>query len=486
MVANMDDNYEFIQHIILMALLFVPAVMVIVLKKKKMLDTGTLCALIMLTGVVLRMIYTIGAGAPSQHDLGTIESGDGGHLVFIRYIYDNQILPIVDPTSVYQYYHPPLHHIICALWLRLLNLFGTAPEDGWNTLYYLTMFYSALFMVYAYRIFKELKLKKTALVCALSLVVFHPTLIILSGSLNNDMLSSLFAVMAIFYTIKWVRAGIISEIIKIALCVGLGMATKLSVGLLAPAIAAVFLVVLIKRRKELKKYIPQFLVFAVICLPLGLFWSVRCYVLYDMPLSYVPMLSTDPSSGDYYQYIDKSALQRLTDWSLYQFSSPFTQWGSARYGGAYVEFNPFIALLKNAMFDERTLYLQYFSLRLYCYGLFYVNIIIVAFTLVAMVIFLFIKRKIVTFENKLLLGIIFAVIFGNYIVFCINYPHVCTENMRYCVPLIVTGAAFVGVYIDYAKESKSKIYKGSVKALEVCTALFCLFSTVVYSAMMFY
>lgn len=477
----MDGNFD---NVIMTVLLLVPAVMAIILKRKKMLDTGTLCALIILTGVVLRMIYTIGEGAQSQHDLGSLESDSGGHLGYIRYIYDNLSLPNVDPTSVYQYYHPPLHHIICALWLRFLNLFGISPEDGQNTLYYLTMLYSALFMVYAYRIFKELKLKKTALVCALSLVVFHPTLIILSGSLNNDMLSSLFAVMAIFYTIKWVRTGKISDIIKIALCIGLGMFTKLSVGLLAPAVAAVFLVVLIKRRGELKKYIPQFVVFAVICLPIGLFWSVRCYVLYDMPFNYVPMLSTDPSSGDYYQYIDKSALQRLTDWSLYQFSSPFTQWGSARYGGTYVEFNPFIALLKNAMFDEKTLYIHYFSLRLYCYGLFYVNIIIVAFTLVAMVIFLFVKRKAVTLENKLLLGIIFAVVFGNYVVFCINYPHVCTENMRYCVPLIVTGAAFAGVYIDYAKESKSKLYKKSAAVLKCCTALFCVFSTVVYTAMM--
>ena len=56
---------------------------------------------------------------------------------------------------------------------------------------------------------------------------------------------------------------------------GLGMITKLTVGLLAPAMAAVFLTVLIKKRAEWKKLIPQFIVFGVICVPIGLSWTIR-------------------------------------------------------------------------------------------------------------------------------------------------------------------------------------------------------------------
>ena len=139
------------------------------------------------------------------------------------------------------------------------------------------------------------------------------------------------------------------DIIFIAFSIGLGMFTKLTVGLIAPAVAAVFLVILIKNPKNFKKLILQFVTFGIICIPIGLFWSIRNFVKYDIPLGYVPALSEN--SG---QYIDKSPLKRFFDFSLYQISSPFTQW---EWDGAnYNEFNPVIALMKNAMFDEETFF----------------------------------------------------------------------------------------------------------------------------------
>lgn len=62
---------------------------------------------------------------------------------------------------------------------------------------------------------------------------------------------------------------------SISLCVGLGMMTKLSVWMVAPAIAFVFLYVFFKNLKDFKKYLVQFLCFGVVCAPLALWWQVR-------------------------------------------------------------------------------------------------------------------------------------------------------------------------------------------------------------------
>lgn len=463
--------------ILMTLLLFVPALFAVFLKKKKLLTEDYTCCTIIMTGVMLRLAYILYTGIITrQHDVHEFFSDNGGHAEYILYFFRYASLPDFDPREIWQFYHPPLHHIICAVWLRILEFFGVpAKFDGVHTLPFLTVVYSSLFCVFAYKTFKRLNLKSTVLYLCTAFVTFHPTLIILSGSINNDMLSSLFGMMAIYYTVKWSQDRKWSGIIMIALSIGLGMFTKLSVGLLAPAIAVVFLVVLIKQHKEIKKLIFQFTVFAVICIPLGLFWPVRNYVKFGVPLNYVPKLSESSS-----QFIAKSAVERFTDWSLYQFSSPFVQWGST-----YKEFNPIIALLKNSMFDEETFFNGNITLQSFCTALFFVNIILVAFALVGLVVLVF-KNKKQTLEIKLLLVTAGVTVFGNYCVFCANYPHICTQNMRYCVPLVFVGAASLGFFIDHFKESKKSPAYKSVSLVKGLMTAFCSLSIFVYTVMLYY
>lgn len=132
--------------------------------------------------------------------------------------------------------------------------FGIATEASYEGLQYLTLFYSSVSMYLSYRIMQELKLRRMGLIIAFAIVAFHPTFIILSGSVNNDILSLTFMFGAILNTIVWYREQTLKNIMKIALCVGLGMFTKLSVWMVAPAIAIVFLIVLIKIEKIQKPY----------------------------------------------------------------------------------------------------------------------------------------------------------------------------------------------------------------------------------------
>lgn len=466
----------------ILTLLFVsPVFFGVFLKKKKLLNTETMCYLILLSGLLLRLIYISYTSVETrQHDVHTFFQNNGGHSEYILYLFDHRALPDFDPREIWQFYHPPLHHIICALWLTAVDLIGLDYRTvGVPSLHFLTVGYSFLFSVFAYKTLKRFDLSDKMLPICTALATFHPTLILLAGSVNNDILSAMFGMMAVYYAVKWSQDRKWSSIILTAFSVGLGMMTKLTVGLLAPAIAALFLTVFIKNIKEWKKSVLQFVVFGVICIPLGLAWSIRNLIKFDMPVNYVPLLDTTVG-----QYIDKSAFERIIDFRPYQIASPFTQWAWS--GHPYNEFNPIIALFKNAMFDEGTFFERSITLQFFCTALFFVNIIISLFAVAGLVLMLW-KNKNIKLELKLIVGIITAVIFGNYIIFCINYPFVCTQNMRYCVPLIFVNALAVGKYTEYAQEHSEKKYLlKSSDILKKCSYVFCLLSAFVYTAMSFY
>lgn len=48
---------------------------------------------------------------------------------------------------------------------------------------------------------------------------------------------------------------------------------------------------------------------------------------------------------------------------------------------------------------------------------------------------------------KVFFALLFVVILGSYYIFCFEFPFTCTQNVRYVVPLIVTGAMFIGLWL---------------------------------------
>ena len=215
-------------------------------KTKKKLTSEQVCRLILLSGAILRIFYIMYSPAQDrQHDVFQVLKN--GHFDYIEYLLENKHLPDFSPKNKWQFYQPPLHHIICAVFIGLIQKIGISDRiTQIELLQTLPCAYSIIFNIIAYKTLKNMKLKEVSIETSLLFITFYPMLIILSGSLNNDMLSSLFGMLAIYCTINWIETKKISDIIKIALSIGLGMMTKLSVGLLAPSIAAVFLYVLIK------------------------------------------------------------------------------------------------------------------------------------------------------------------------------------------------------------------------------------------------
>ncbi len=212
----------------------------IVLYDGKALTEKNIAVIIMALGFLVRLAYVLYTDCTvRQHDVEQFGSGIG-HAGYIEYIYNNFALPDFDVRDIWQFYHPPLHHIVAAAFLRFTVFLGGDYSRCLESIQTLTLFYSSLCTLYCCRIFSQLKLKGRGYIAAVAVCALSPVFTVFSGSINNDVLSVTFAIAAIYYTLRWSESRSICDIFKIAFCIGLGMFTKLSVWMVTPGVAVVF------------------------------------------------------------------------------------------------------------------------------------------------------------------------------------------------------------------------------------------------------
>ena len=438
------------------------------------LNSSNLIALLFLAGFVLRLQYILYTGCTQrQHDVETFGNGCG-HAGYIEYFFSELKLPDFDVREVWQFYHPPLHHIISAIFLKICKLLGIAYSTALEGLQVLTLYYSSLCMIISYKIFRELKIKGNALVIAFVIIAFHPTFIIFAGSINNDILSITFQLAAVLYTIRWMKNKTVTNIVCIALAIGLGMMTKLSAWMVAPAVAIVFLYALIKGLKSGQHkwsfFIKQYSVFALVCVPLGLWWSIRNYVLHSVPPNYIPFLNYDNP-----QYIGNiSVFKRLFDFGLHQFESVFDMWGKP-----YYEYNPTIGLLKTAMFGESINDVAYPQISIFGTALFWIGTLLAVVGFMCIMYYLFSCKHKKSISDVLLL-MVYGVNLVMYYYFCISFAFTCTQNIRYATPLILIGAVYIGKTIKCSPE-KGKFTKCYTLLINAAVVLFATFTTITYT-----
>lgn len=411
--------------------------------------------LILTAGFLLKLVYVLYTGIGTrQHDVHSFTDSTNGHAGYIRYLYTYGHLPDFDPRQEFQFYHPPLHHILSALWVSLNRLLGASWEQSWKSIQILTLFYSSACMILMYRLLRELSFRGLALLLPLAIFCLHPYMIFLAGSINNDMLSILFMLLTMLYTLRWSQKPCFRNIVILALFIGLGMSTKLSVAYLAPATALVFLWKLLHTPRWTRTLLPQFLVFALICLPLGLWWYIRCYLLFEMPLTYVPALSTESSQylGDTYSF-----WSRLFDLSPEQFQYLYISYGEN--GATYLEHNIFLALLKSSVFEEQTLTRYNDSIYSASFLLFWSNIVLVAYSLYGMIRYMWRSRF--SASARITLWVTYGLVFLSFIIFCYSYPHVCTQSYRYMVPTLFVGIVGIALYLEHARGWPRRIFLGA-------------------------
>ncbi|WP_405343760.1 ArnT family glycosyltransferase [Ruminococcus sp.] len=459
--------------------LIVAAAAVLFIRFNYQINDTLIIAVLIALGIAIRFVYVLYTGVVDrQHDVGDFTSTIG-HAGYIKYWYENGLkLPDFDVRSYWQYYHPPFHHWTMAALLKLLTMLGVSFDKASEAIQILPMLYSSLTMIVSYRVFRMVKLKGNPLIAAMAIICFHPTFIIFAGSFNNDMLLMLFMMAAILWGLRWYREPVMRNIIPLALCIGLGMMTKLSGWMVAPAVAFVFLIVLIKNIKKPLKYIGQFAVFGIICVPLGLWWQVRNLLKFHIPLTYVP----DLGSNSVMYSGNMPLAQRLFSFGNGQLDFVY---GSITFVGApYNEYNPTLGLFKTAMFDEcaNSINDVHFP-QIHVTGpiLFWISVVLFLISFVCFIVSMIRKSDSMNGIERLYFSITFAVILVSYYLFCFAYPLSCTYNIRYAMPLIPLCAMGLALVLQRSESSQKPIATWLRRAMYALCAAFCCMSYVVYT-----
>lgn len=416
-------------------------------------------------GYILRMQYH-----QFQHDVGHF-TDEGNHAGYILYLMREGHLPDFDVRDRWQFYHPPLHHTIAAIWMRLMTMLNMDTDLIYESIQILPFVYSCVCLAVFMCLLKHFNVKGLPFVLTSGIMALHPTFIILAGSINNDMLSIMFMMIALLMTCKWYREQKLSTILIIAVSIGCAMMSKLSGYLAAPAAATVFLLALWQNRKKPLPLIKQYVAFGCVCVPLGLWWVIRNYIRFEVPITYVQRLP----EGNILYVGDIPIWQRLLDFSPKQFSFIYDNF--VMYGQTYNEYNPFIGLMKTAVFGEFVNTDRHPLVVGSGEVLFWAQMVLAFLAFWAMI-WVCRKHSELDTTEKLALAFTHLITFASYMVFCLDFAHTCTQDMRYATPVIYVSLLFLGMFLTKAKPV--------VKKTTACfTSIFMMASFLIYGILIF-
>lgn len=424
--------------------------------KKLRINYKDIVLIIMILGILIRAMYIIYTPITErQHDVYSIN--DQGHLGYIYTIYQTGKLP--DTNSI-QFYHPPLFHLIAAGWLKVNDLFNVGLDRSIEGIQIITAIFSSLIMLVAYRIVEKIEIRNIYKILIMVVMAFHPTFIILAGSINNDVLMILLSFYIILYLIKWNDDPNIKNTIILATITGCAVMTKVSGAIMAAPIMYTFIKRIFEvykvEKKNLLRLFGKFLLFGVISLPLGLWHPIRNLIMFNQKIGWVLL----PAEGLYVgQY---SIFERFL-------SISFKELFDYTYCAIPVDHNIFSYIVKTSILGEFTynngidVYVSLFKI---------INLIIISITIICIFILLKKIKKISnnSFVTKILL-ITFFINIVSYYHFNIKYPYICTMDFRYIVPTIFTGIVTVCVVLD--EFIKNDIIK---ELIEYMIILFCILS----------
>lgn len=389
---------------------------------------------IIIIGIILRINYISYTTIDErQHDM----EKEVGHLAYIETIFNTGKLP---EHNKWQFYQQPLHHIISAGWLKVAEKFGIDIESAEESLQILTAIYSSAIIVISYFILKELGISDKLKLLVITIIAVHPTFIILSGSINNDILMIMLTFFGILYLIKWYKNSSIKNTIILALTTGLIALTKISGTIIAVPILYIFIDKFWKdyfteknRKVAIKKYILEYIMFGIIALGIGLSYSIRNLLLFNQSIFYVP------KAGQIVYCGNKSLFDRFNIFSkewLEVFAYPVG------------DCNVWAYLIKSSLFGEYHLE----NINVISVAMLILNIAIIIISLVSLV------KIFVTKEKNMELKMIIVFYFTQILMFIysnITMPYACTMDFRYIVPTILFGMVFIVEGIKDTKYEKN-------------------------------
>ena len=436
--------------------------------------------IITIVAVIARFVAFIFANpAFYQHDV--MINDVGGHFDYAMHIFNNWHLA---DNNYYEFAQPPLNAILQAIFMKFIFIFKDYGDD-YIALYtnckVLSLIYSLIILYLFYKIINEFDLKKSLATLFYGIMALYPGLIIMTTQYSNDLLSYVFFYLSIYLCIRWAKAPKFSTIILLALSIGFGMLTKISVGLVAFIVGPMMLAVLIHSIKEskhkeslVKKLIDgirkkkdgdalapvkpqtivlQLLVFLVIVTPLGLSYGIRNYMLFGQSFTYI---SEDIVRESIFALRGKNYSDIERYWSF-----AFSKLYDGRYDifHDYTEYNIWVDLVKTSAFDEfqfrdTVFYPVLVVVWLYNILFYFVSTIAIIYNVVTLILAA-VKKEI---ENiawnilnlRLLSIMLYVLAMLAFLLFNMNYPYSCNSNFRYVAYIIFALAGNLIVLVNDA------------------------------------
>lgn len=411
--------------------------------KNKMCKINIVIIIIFLIAFILRIIYISNTSITSEKQHDIIDKN--GHLDYILEIYNNKL----PSSNQNQYYHPPLHHIICASFLKLVDGFIKNKLILYESLKVLTLIYSMLIIFVVKKILKEIKINEKYQYLILCLIAFHPTFIILSASINNDILSILLIFYSLYRLIKWHKNQNLKNTIVLAIITGLAVMTKTSTAILSVPILYIFILDFFRnvkkaiiKKKTITKYFNMFFIFGLLSLSIGLWYPIRNYMLFEQDILYV----LEPSIKKLY----------VGDYNLLSRFIPFSKEMFLVYCNPYSNYNIPTYIIKCSLFGEFTWgYDSIISMLSYWMAILS-NIILIAISLFSMIKVMILKNKKDTVYNNMFF-LLYLINIISFVIMNIKLPYGCSMDFRYIVSTIFLGSYFIVKYFQTLENKQNNI-----------------------------
>ena len=379
--------------------------------------------IIYLLGLLLRIIYIMSTNVYTrQHDVGTLT--DEGHLKYIYTLYQTSKLPL---TNHSQFYHPPLWHIIAAIFLKINKLFNISLNKSFEGLQFITTFLSSYIIIIVDKIQLNLNIKKRYRYLTNLFFALHPTLIILSGSINNDCLLLFMESLTILNLINWEKDSNWKNTIYLALTTGLCVMSKANGIIIALPILFTFIIKIPNKKKERINYIKKIITFATVSIPIGIWYQIRNTIKFSNNIIPTPIETLSTRSH--------SIISRLF---TIDFKNIYT------IPNTFKDYNLPSFLIKSSIYGEYS----YNNVKLLTNIMTTLNIILITLSILFIIKYLLNKNRTYTM-NILIITWITSIIMMY--IFNINYPYGCSMDFRYIAITLLPGIIIIAYTLSNLK-----------------------------------
>lgn len=303
----------------------------------------TVAETLLFIAIIIRIAYMLYTPWNVRvHDVETAELEAGGGGAYILHLVTEHSLP---QSNRWQFYQQPLYFLLGALNSTVLNgILGTldSPECIVNAAKTVSCF-AACSALYGMDMLMDICGFRGRKKCvALAFAAFIPAGIYAGGMIGVDALTMLMSLLMVIGTLLWYRNPDVRHTILLALISGLAVLTKISCAALALYTAVVMVIVFVRSRNK-ASMAGKFALFAVISLPLGLWYSLRNYLRFGQSLLYVPV----PEVTSTLYCGNRSLISRIL-------MIDFKNLLSTPYARPRELFNLPVYLIKSALFGEYT------------------------------------------------------------------------------------------------------------------------------------